>query len=253
MYEMKKACIYARVSTDEQVDGYSIDEQIRMCKAAIEAKGWECVKVYSDPGISGRTMKRPGLQEMMAAIAAGEIEAVFVYKLDRLSRKIRDTLDIFEDIILEYDVALISLRETLDTSTPWGRASIGIISSISQLESETIAERTHMGRKAKVAKGGYAGGKPPYGYKAVDGELVIVPEEAEVVRYIYKRRAEGGTYVGIADELNAMGKKTKSGKPFQHSSVVVILKNEDTYRGNYRYGKSAAKNSHEAILKGDEK
>ena len=252
MYEMKKACIYARVSTDEQVEGYSVDEQIRMCRAAIEAKGWECVKVYSDPGISGRTMKRPGLQEMMAAIAAREIEAVFVYKLDRLSRKIRDTLAIIEDVFIKNEAVLVSLRETLDTSTPWGRASIGILSSINQLESENIAERTHIGRKAKVAKGGYAGGKPPYGYRAVDGELEIVPEEAEVVRYIYKRRAEGGTYVGIADELNAMGKKTKSGKPFQHSAVVVILKNEDTYRGNYRYGKTAAKNAHEPILKGEE-
>ena len=253
LYEMKKACVYTRVSTDEQVNGFSLEEQERRCKANIVSKGWEYVRTYSDPGISGRTMNRPGLQEMLSAIKNGEVDAVFVYKLDRLSRKQRDTMAIIEDVFITNHVDLISLNETLDTSTPWGRAMIGILSSFNQMESETIQARTYMGRKAKLEKGGYAGGKPPIGYRVSDGELVVVPEEAEIVRLVFKLRKSGGTLMGIAEELNKRGYKTKSGKNFLHSAVQNILNNEDTYRGTYKYGKGkAVENQHEAILTDDE-
>ena len=250
MFEMKKACVYTRVSSDEQVKGYSLDEQERMCKAAIESKGWQYVGTYSDPGVSGRTMNRPGLQAMIAAIKDGEVKAVVIYKLDRLSRKQRDTMTIIEDIISANDIDLVSLNETLDTSTPWGRAMIGILSSFNQMESENIQMRTTMGREAKAKTGGYVGGKPPIGYKAVDGVLTVVPEEAEIVRLVFQLRKEGGTYVGIADELNRRGYRTKKGYEFKHSAIQNILNNEETYRGHYRYGiGNFTENQHEAILK----
>ena len=253
MYEMKKACVYTRVSSDEQVKGYSLEEQERMCKAAIEAKGWKYVCTYSDPGISGRTMKRPGLQAMIEAIRADEIEAVFIFKLDRLSRKQRDTMAIIEDIMQANDIDLVSLHETLDTSTPWGRAMIGILSSFNQMESENIQMRTQMGRDAKVKSGGYAGGKPPLGYKSVDGVLTIVPEEAEIVRLIFKLRQEGYTMVGIAEELTRRGYKTKKGYDFRHSTIQSVLNNEETYHGHYRYGVgNFVKDQHEPILTDDE-
>lgn len=250
MFEMKKACVYTRVSTAEQAtEGYSIEEQERMCKAAIESKGWQYVTTYSDPGISGRTMERHGLQNMLTAIRNNEIEAVVIYKLDRLSRKQRDTMTIIEDIFLKNDIALVSLNETLDTTTPWGRAMIGILSSFNQMESENIQMRTEMGRKAKATNGGYAGGKPPIGYKAVDGELVIVPEEAEIVRLVFKLRAEGITLKGIAQELNDRGYRTKKGGEFLHSAIQTILANEETYRGHYRYGDKSTEGQHEPILR----
>ena len=250
MYEMKKACVYTRVSSDEQVKGFSLEEQERMCKAAIESKGWEYVTTFSDPGISGRTMKRPGLQSMIAAIKDGEVQAVVIYKLDRLSRKQRDTMTIIEDIITANDIDLVSLNETLDTSTPWGRAMIGILSSFNQMESENIQMRTQMGREAKMKKGGYAGGKPPIGYKSVNGELTIVPDEAEIVRLVFRLRKEGGTYKGIASELNRRGYRTKKGFEFKHSAIQNILNNEETYRGHYRYGiGNYTENQHEPILK----
>lgn len=250
MYEIKKACIYTRVSTAEQAkEGFSIEEQERKCKAAIESKGWQYAGTFSDPGISGRTMDRPGLRAMIEGIRSGEVEAVFIYKLDRLSRKQKDTMSLIEDVILKNDVALVSLNETLDTSTPWGRAMIGILSSFNQMESENIQMRTAMGREAKANKGGYAGGKPPIGYRAENGQLVIVPEEAEIVRLVFKLRKEGGTYVGITEELNKRGYRTKKGKPFLHSAIQNILNNEATYRGHYKYGKSGTENAvHEAIL-----
>lgn len=251
MFQYKKACVYTRVSTTEQAnEGYSIEEQERMCKAAIESKGWEYVKTFSDPGVTGRTMDRTGLQGMISAIRNKDVEAVVIYKLDRLSRKQRDTMTIIEDVIMKNDVALVSLNETLDTSTPWGRAMIGILSSFNQMESENIQARTQMGRQAKAAKGGYAGGKPPIGYKVVDGELVVDPDGAEIVRLVFKLRNEGMTLMGIADELNARGYTTKGGKRFLHSSVQTILNNEQTYRGTYKYGKTTSiENQHEPILK----
>lgn len=251
MFEMKKACVYARVSTTEQAEkGYSIEEQERMCKAAIESKGWAYVGTYSDPGVSGRTMERPGLQDMFEKINSREIEAVVIYKLDRLSRKQRHTMAIIEDVFLKNEITLVSLNETLDTSTPWGRAMIGILSSFNQMESENIQERTSMGRKAKAKTGGYAGGKPPIGYRVDNGQLVVVPEEAEIVRLVFKLRSEGGTLIGIANELNEKGYHTKGGGIFRHSAVQTILNNEKTYRGVYRYGKeNEVQGMHEAILK----
>ena len=253
MFTMKKACVYTRVSTTEQAnEGYSIEEQDRMCRAAIESKGWEYVGTYSDPGISGRTMDRPGLQSMINAMKTREVEAVVIYKLDRLSRKQRDTMTIIEDIILKNDIALVSLNETLDTTTPWGRAMIGILSSFNQMESENIQMRTAMGRQAKATTGGYAGGKPPIGYKAVNGQLVVVPEEAEIVRKVFELRKQGGTLKGIAQALNQMGYRTKKGGEFLHSAVQNILANEETYRGRYKYGEKTTAGQHEAILKEEE-
>lgn len=121
---------------------------------------------------------------------------------------------------------------------------IGILSSFNQLESENIALRTTMGRYATAREGGYAGGKPPLGYKAVNGKLEIVPEEAEIVRKVFEMRANHMTMQAIADRLNEMGYRSKKGKEFKHSSIQTILANEDTYRGNYRYGKEACENTH---------
>ena len=251
MFDIKRACVYTRVSTTEQAnEGYSIEEQERMCKAAIESKGWTYVTTFSDPGISGRTMNRPGLQAMIDKIKSKEIEAVVIYKLDRLSRKQRDTMTIIEDVFLKNDIALISLNETLDTSTPWGRAMIGILSSFNQMESENIQMRTAMGREAKAKTGGYAGGKPPIGYKVANGQLVIVPEEAEIVRLVFQLKAEGGTLMGIAAELNKRGYRSKKGLEFKHSAIQTILNNEKTYRGIYKYGNGEETvGQHEPILK----
>lgn len=250
MLESKRACVYTRVSTEEQArKGYSIEEQERMAKAAIESKGWEYIGTYSDPGVSGRKMDRPGLQQMIADIEDKKVEAVVIFKLDRLSRKQKDTMTLIEDVFLKYDVYLFSLNESLDTSTPWGRAMIGILSAFNQMESETTQMRTTMGRMAKAEKGGYAGGKPPIGYRSVNGELEVVPEEAEIVRKVFEMRSNGGTMMAIAEELNKEGYRTKSGKLFQHSAVQTILNNERTYRGIHKYG-NGAEGYHEAILVG---
>ena len=250
MYEMKRACVYTRVSTDAQgEDGkVSLPEQERMAKAFIESKGWRYIKTYEDNGYTGRNMNRPALQEMLKDIRGGEVDAIVIFKLDRLSRKQRDTLTIIEDSLLSNGVDLASLNETLDTITPWGRAMIGILSSFNQLESENIALRTKMGRYATAREGGYAGGKPPLGYRAENGQLVIVPEEAEIVRKVFELKAQGKTLQGIADILNEMGYRSKKGNMFKHSAIQTILANKSTYLGNYKYGDESCEHTHEPIL-----
>lgn len=251
MYESKRACVYTRVSTGAQgeEDKVSLPEQERMAKACIESKGWEYVRTYEDNGYTGRNTDRPALQQMLTDVMNGEIDAIVIFKLDRLSRKQRDTLYIIEDWLLKNNVDLVSLNETLDTSTPWGRAMIGVLSSFNQLESENIALRTTMGRYATAREGGYAGGKPPLGYRAVNGQLEIVPHEAEIVRLVFDLRSKGMTLIAITTELNKRGYRTKKGNEFKHSAVQTILNNEDTYRGNYKYGKEKCDNTHEPILR----
>lgn len=253
MYEVKRACVYTRVSTDAQGEEnkVSLPEQERMAKALIESKGWIYVKTYEDNGYTGRNTNRPALQQMLEDVKSHTFDAIVIFKLDRLSRKQKDTLGIIEDVLLTNKVDLVSLQETLDTTTPWGRAMIGVLSSFNQLESENIAVRTAMGRYATAREGGYAGGKPPLGYKAVDGYLVIVHEEAEIVRLVFELRAKGMTLHAITNELNSRGYRSKKGNEFKHSAIQTILNNEDTYRGNYRYGKESSVNTHEPILKGE--
>lgn len=251
MFEMKRACVYTRVSTDAQgeADKVSLPEQERMAKACIESKGWQYVATYEDNGYTGRNINRPALQQMLEAVRRKEVDAIVIFKLDRLSRRQKDTMSIIEDVLLKNNVDVVSLSETLDTTTPWGRAMIGVLSSFNQLESENIAQRTAMGRYATARDGGYAGGKPPLGYKAVDGRLEIVPEEAEIVQLIFELRSNGKTMMAIADELNNRGYRTKKGNAFKHSAIQTVLNNEDTYRGNYRYGKEKSEGTHEPILK----
>ena len=218
-----------------------------MAKACIESKGWQYVATYEDNGYTGRNINRPALQQMLEAVRRKEVDVIVIFKLDRLSRRQKDTMSIIEDVLLKNNVDVVSLSETLDTTTPWGRAMIGVLSSFNQLESENIAQRTAMGRYATARDGGYAGGKPPLGYKAVDGRLEIVPKEA--VQLIFELRSNGETMMAIADELNNRGYRTKKGNAFKHSAIQTVLNNEDTYRGNYRYGKEKSVGTHEPILK----
>lgn len=253
MFEIKKACIYTRVSTDAQADPdkVSLAEQERKAKAYIESRDWQYVGTYSDDGYTGRSMKRPALERMFEDAKAGKVEVIVLFKLDRLSRSQRDTLYIIEEVLNKHNVCLASINESLDTTTPTGKAIIGVLSAFNQLESENIALRTAMGRYAKARDVGYAGGKPPLGYEAIEGNLVIVPHEAEIVRLVFALRAEGKTLKAITEELNRRGYRSKKGNEFKHSAVQTILNNENTYRGHYKYGKESSENTHEPILKSE--
>ena len=122
---MIKGACYVRVSTDNQLENYSIEEQTDRLKAYCKAKDIQIVKIYTDGGYSGGNVNRPALQQMLQDIGKGLIDSVIVYKLDRLSRSQKDTLMLIEDCFLAKNVDFVSVNENFDTSTPIGRAMIG--------------------------------------------------------------------------------------------------------------------------------
>ena len=172
-----KVALYPRVSTVEQFkEGYSIGEQTERLKKYCEAMGWTVYKIYTDPGYSGGSMDRPGLQSLISDVEEGLIDKVVVYKLDRLSRSQLDTLYLIEKVFLANNTDFVSMSENFDTSTPFGRAMIGILAVFAQLEREQIKERMGMGKEARAKAGKWHGGSTEpigYDYDAITDELTI--------------------------------------------------------------------------------
>ncbi len=245
------AC-YSRVSTTEQaLNGYSLNEQNERMEKYCEALGLKGIKIYSDPGFSGANVNRPGLQSMITDIRAGNIQKVIVYKLDRLSRSQRDTLFLIEDVFLANNCDFVSMSENFDTSTPLGRAMVGILSVFAQLEREQIKERMIMGKEARAKKGKWhGGGHPPLGYDYVDGELVVNEYLANQVREIFRLYASGTMPTQIVEMLNQNGYRTQTGKEWTLYQLRRVLKNR-SYLGEVSDGKEWFKGSHEPLT--DEK
>ena len=184
-----RVAIYVRVSTKEQaLEGYSIGEQTDRLTKFCEAHDWTIVKVYTDAGHSGANQIRPALQDLIQDIKAGRIDKVLVYKLDRLSRSQKDTLELIEDVFLKNGTDFESMSEKLDTSTPHGKAMIGILAAFAQLEREMISERMSMGREARVKQGKWKGGHhAPYGYDYEPSleKLVINEYESMIIKNLF--------------------------------------------------------------------
>lgn len=218
--------LYSRVSTTEQVkEGYSIGEQQDRLKAYCDSRGWRGYKHFIDGGFSGAKLDRPALQEMIEGIHAGTIKKVIVYKLDRLSRSQKDTLELIEDVFIPNDVDFISITENLDTGSAFGRASIGLMACFAQLERENIKERMAVGREGRAKDGKWHGGHYyPIGYDFVDGNLIVNDFEAMQIREIFKLYLEGKTLAEISDGLNSKGWTHKWGK-WSFQRVRLVLRN----------------------------
>jgi len=234
--------IYVRVSTKEQLEGYSIDEQKERLKVYAKSKDFNVLNTYVDGGHSGATLDRPALQKMLDNIS--KTDAVLVYRLDRLSRSQKDTLHLIEDVFLKNDVEFISLSESFDTSTPFGRASIGILSVFAQLEREQIAERMTTGRVARAKDGYYHGGHyAPTGYDYTDGELVINEYEAECVRYIFNEYLKGRGYDNIYNSI-----QSKFPGVIQDRSTVSKILKRPLYKGYVTFEGKTYKGRHKPIV-----
>lgn len=178
---MKRAALYIRVSTPEQEKhGYSIQAQTEKLTAYATAKDYSIYKIYTDAAQSGAKLERPALQEMIEDIENKKIDVVIVYKLDRLSRSQKNTMYLIEDVFLKNNVDFISMQESFDTTTSFGRAMIGILSVFAQLERDNITERMSMGRLERVKKGYYmGGGNVPFGYEYNEFSNVLEPLESQ--------------------------------------------------------------------------
>ena len=244
---MKRAALYIRVSTLEQAqEGYSVGEQKERLIAYCKAKDWIIADIYVDGGYTGSNINRPGIQKLISE--TDKFDLVLVYKLDRLSRSQRDTLYLIEEIFRPNNVDFISMQESFDTSTPFGKAMIGLLAVFAQLEREQIKERTWMGRVARAKTGlHHGGGYVPIGYNYEDGKLIINPYEAEQVRKIYEWYLAGLSLKSIAERLQEEGYSNRYSSWTNWSSVRNILGNP-TYTGQLHFGDIVVDNAHEAIV-----
>lgn len=181
-----RVALYLRVSTQEQAkEGYSIGEQEERLKKYAEAMGWEVYKIYVDPGYSGGDTNRPGLKSMIKDVEDGLVDKVVVYKLDRLSRSQLDTLYLIEKIFLANNTDFVSMSENFDTSTPFGRAMIGILAVFAQLEREQIKERMGMGKEARAKEGKWGGGSSePIGYDYDPASELLIVNDFEKMQIL---------------------------------------------------------------------
>lgn len=203
---MMRVAAYTRVSTDEQAkEGFSLPAQEKRLLAYIESQeGWELAKVYRDEGHSGRNIKRPAYQRMMAE--SDQWDLLLVVKMDRVHRNTRNFMDMV-DLLVKRKKEFASASESFDTTTAMGRFVRDLMQRLAQLESEVIGERVFTGMEEKArSKGGSLGGRTPYGYQRVNGMLQAKePEYSTVCRLfsvaIDRAAAEDG-YAAIAYKMN---------------------------------------------------
>ena len=207
--EGKKCVIYPRVSTEMQVEGFSLDGQKRSLMRFADREGMEVIGVYEEAGKSGKTIEgRPEFKRMLHDIKNGlDIEYVLVYKLSRFGRNAADILNSLE-YIQSYGINLICIEEGIDSAQTSGKLLISVLSAVSEIERENIIEQTMNGRREKARQGKWNGGFAPYGYALKDNKLVIVEQEAEVIRIIYEKFASSDIGYGkVARYLNLQGIK----------------------------------------------
>ena len=210
-----RCAVYTRKSSDEGLEQSfnSLHAQRDACEAYVRSQvgeGWTALAdAYDDGGISGGTMERPGLKRLLADIAAGLIDVVVVYKVDRLTRSLGD----FARIVEQFDaagVSFVSVTQAFNTTTSMGRLTLNVLLSFAQFEREVTGERIRDKIALSKAKGMWMGGLPPLGYDARDRSLVPNPEEAETVRRIFARYLKLGSVHVLCEELRGEGTRSKA-------------------------------------------
>jgi len=239
----KKCVLYPRVSTDMQVDGYSLDGQKNNLKRFADREEMIIVDIYEDAGKSGKSIEgRPAFKKMLSDIENGlQIDYILVYKLSRFGRNAADILNSLE-FIQSYGVNLICIEEGIDSSQTSGKLLISVLSAVAEIERENIIEQTMNGRREKARQGGWNGGFAPYGYGLKDNKLYIEESEAESIRIIFDKFTSSNIgYGGIAKYLNMQGIKKI---PRQNGKLTVwtghfvkIILDNPVYCGKIAYGR----------------
>ena len=243
MEQIEKAYIYTRVSTEMQVDGFSLSAQKEDIIKYAKFRDVQIVGEFSDEGKSGKSDKRPEFMKMMDAIKTNKdgVKYVIVFKLSRFARNAADTLKNLQ-LMQDYGVNLICIKEGIDTSNATGKLMVTVMSAVAEMELENIHSQTMAGRQQKAREGKWNGGFAPYGYTINKGVLEIVENEAKTVRYIYDLFVnENLGVMGVAKRLNAEGIKKvvrQNGKHdyFTADFIKKILDNP-VYMGKIAYGR----------------
>lgn len=232
--------IYVRVSTEFQFEeGYSLEAQEQKLKQWCEIKDYTNYQVYQDGGWSGSNLDRPAMKKLISDIVNHRVNRVVVYKLDRLSRSQKDTLFLLEELFIPNNVEFYSMNENFDTSTPYGKAMIGILSVFAQLERENIRERTRMGMYERVKDGYWMGGNgTPFGYDYDANQNILVPNEnAEDVKNIYDLYLQGYSTTRLAKMF-----------PVASDRHVTAILDRIAYTGKISYNGEIFQGRHQAII-----
>jgi DNA invertase Pin-like site-specific DNA recombinase len=246
-----RVVLYVRVSTDEQAEeGYSIDEQLRICREFCERQQWEIVNEFVDPGESGTTTQRPAFQQMLYAARAQRFEIVVVHKIDRFSRSLLDALMTL-GTLSKHGVGLRSVTEDFDFASPFGRIVLAILVAFAQYFIDNLRAETKKGLKGRALKG-YVNGTLPFGYKRVPKEQGGVPViDKKNIRGYYKAQRlclKGKNNREIADTLNAQGFRTTGNRGsnlFMDDNIADMLRSRFylglvSYKGVWHQGKHQA-------------
>jgi len=247
-----KTAAYLRVSTQDQAgdDRFGLSDQKQAIKAYAKSHGHEVVAWYSDE-VSGATLDRPGLQELLTHSGKDMFKAVLVAKMDRIARDLMAQLWI-EKELLKHDVEIVSTAEPFRGQDPANVLFRQIIGAFAQFEKARITERMSGGRKQKAKVGGYSGGGAAMGYQAERGAKVLRldPGKADTVKKVFeiRKRHPRWSLQEIANRLNEEGYTTAEGKLFYKMQVKRVLARKALYLGEYQYSGVKAQGQHEAIL-----
>ena len=233
-----QTAIYCRVSTEEQAtEGFSIHAQKdKLTKYAI-INDWDIVDYYVDDGISGKNLtERPEVTRLIEDVKKGKIKNVLIYKLDRLTRSVKDLIYLIE-LFDKNNCTFNSQTEKIDTSNAVGRMFVKIIGIFAEFERENLAERVTLGYEQKTREGNYTNCNGVFGYDYIvgKGKLKLNKNEAGYVRKIYNWYLEGESMLKIAKKLKDLNVPTKRGGHWNQSTIYSILTNP-LYIGNVRYG-----------------
>ena len=250
MNQSKTICgLYTRVSSRNQAeaDYSSLETQRERLEAYCKSQeNYTVYRVYEDGGYSADSLDRPALKEMLRDIREGRLNCVLAYKIDRLTRSVKD-FHLLMDLFDRYGVKFVSVTQSFDTQNPMGRLLRNVLLDFAQFEREMTADRTRDKMHQRAQKGLWNGGIVPYGYRAENKRLVINTEEATRVRFIFERFADSPSLSRLREDLHRRGWYTRSNKAWSKTALDQILRNP-IYAGHVRFNEQLYKGDHAPII-----
>lgn len=247
-----RCAIYTRKSAEEAENSQlsTIENQRDLCEkyvASQAGEGWVALSArYDDSGWSGGTLKRPGLEQLLADVDAGLVDRIVVYKIDRLSRSLRDFLNLV-DRLERAGAGVVSVTQSFDTATSMGRLTLNILLSFAQFERELTGERSRDWKAGARARGLWTSGPPPFGYSLADLHLEVHPERAAIVRLVYRHFVKLRSFAQVAAALNAAGHRNRKDRPFEGRLIKAIVSSR-LYRGELPHAGGFLPGTHKAIV-----